>query len=282
MLPNQEEKTTALHQKLVTHLKNKGAIRSDSVESAFRNVPRHLFVPHVSIEDAYSDKVIPTKLNMLGTHWISSSSQPTMMAVMLEQLALTKGNKVLEIGAGTGYNAALMSYIVSKEGQVISLDIDKDIIQAAKENLLKSDQNVNFIQADGAHGYAELAPYDRIVLTVAANDILPSWLEQLKPEGRLLLPLALFENQVSITFQKHPDYLLSLSQTGCEFMGLRGVYAFKTPNVSKANLELQKQLNKHVPYEIRVYPKEKSNSVKGEFILETSHNYFVFDFRSLN
>jgi protein-L-isoaspartate(D-aspartate) O-methyltransferase len=116
---------STLPQALVDELKNKGAIRTTPVETAFRAVPRHLFVPGVALDEVYRDQSIPTK--RLDGAIVSSSSQPAIMAVMLEQLALEPGHHVLEIGAGAGYNAALMAHIVGETGQVVTVDIDEGI-----------------------------------------------------------------------------------------------------------------------------------------------------------
>ena len=117
----------SLHQQLVDKVKTAGYITSPRVEEAFRAVPRHLFLPHVPPQDVYQDRPIMTK--MLDGQYVSSSSQPTIMAIMLEQLDLQPGQRVLEIGAGTGYNAALMAHIVGETGQVVTIDIDQDIVE---------------------------------------------------------------------------------------------------------------------------------------------------------
>lgn len=215
---------------LVEHLKATGLIQSPSVEDAFRSVPRHLFLPNEPLDRAYADEAIPTK-RQHGVP-ISSSSQPSMMAIMLEQLALEPGLRVLEIGAGTGYNAALMAHIVGESGQVISVDIDQDIIEDAQRHLLSAGfPNVRLLVADGAQGYPEFAPYDRIVLTVAASDLSPAWAEQLLPSGRLLLPLHLKAGIQKVTaFQHANDHLESVSIRGGSFMPLRGQSAWVREN----------------------------------------------------
>ena len=112
-----------LHQALVDQLTKNGSITTSAVEAAFRAVSRHLFLPHVPPEHVYQDQAIPTKYD--EGRAISSSSQPTIMAIMLEQLALAPGHRVLEIGAGTGYNAALMAHIVGDTGQVVTMDVNE-------------------------------------------------------------------------------------------------------------------------------------------------------------
>src|SRR4051812_10370955 len=107
-----KQKIRALHQQLVDQMKSGGHLASRSIEAAFRAVPRHLFLPDNPLEEVYRDQAIATK--SLQERVVSSSSQPTMMAIMLQQLDLRPGQRVLEIGAGTGYNAALMARIVGK------------------------------------------------------------------------------------------------------------------------------------------------------------------------
>ena len=122
-----------LHQALVEQLIKNGCITTAAVEAAFRAVPRHLFLPSMPPEHVYQDQAIPTKY--AESIALSASSQPTIMATMLEQLALTPGHRVLEIGAGTGYNAALIAHIVGDTGQAITMDVDEDIVTKARDHL---------------------------------------------------------------------------------------------------------------------------------------------------
>ncbi len=219
----------ASRQALADHLKQIGVIQSALVEAAFRAVPRHLFLPGVPLDQVYEDQHIPIKYES-GVS-ISASSQPTIMAMMLEQLALASGQRVLEIGAGTGYNAALMAHIVGATGQVITLDVDEDLVVQARTNLAVAGfEHVMVVCGDGAFGYPSSAPYDRIILTVGAWDILPAWRDQLAPDGRLVLPLTILPGQqVSVAFEPRDDYLQSVSAMPCGFMPLRGPFAHPRP-----------------------------------------------------
>jgi protein-L-isoaspartate(D-aspartate) O-methyltransferase len=220
------QQVSALHQSLIEQLKRIGALQSPRVASAFRAVPRHLFLPTVPIEQAYRDEAIITKRDANGIG-ISSSSQPAMMAIMLEQLDVREGQRVLEIGAGTGYNAALIAHIVGETGVVVTVDIDEDIVADARKHLaLAGFARVQVIGGDGGLGYREGAPYDRIIVTVGAWDIAPAWVAQLKEEGRIVLPLALSNSaQKSVAFEKRGDYLESVSVRDCGFMMMRGAFA---------------------------------------------------------
>ena len=126
-----------LNQALVDELKSMGCIQTPRVEAAFQAVLRHRFIPETPLEEVYSNRVILTKQDQNG-QWISSSSEPAIMAIMLEQLDLEPGQKVLEIGAGTGYNAALMAHIVGETGQVVTIDIDDDLVEAVQAHLLRA------------------------------------------------------------------------------------------------------------------------------------------------
>ena len=224
--PRDTKETQKLREKLVRQLWRKDrAIQTRQVASAFRAVPRHLFVPEVDVEDAYSDQVIPLKF--ADDQAISSSSQPGMMAIMLEQLALKPGMRVLEIGAGSGYNAALIAHIVGENGSVISIDIDDDLVEGARANLQAAMvNNVQVLRADGAYGYVQSAPYDRIILTVASADVTPAWREQLAAHGRLVLPLILTQDhQISAALEYQEDVLTVVNLVPCRFMTLRGDFA---------------------------------------------------------
>ena len=129
---------------------------------------------------------------------ISSSSQPAMMAEMLELLELAPGQRVLEIGAGTGYNAAVVSQIVGPKGRVTTIDIDPEIAQRAKAALRKNGSRVDVRHGDGRAGFAQGQPYDRIIVTASAEVVQPAWLEQLTEGGRIIVPLRLDPDADSI------------------------------------------------------------------------------------
>jgi protein-L-isoaspartate(D-aspartate) O-methyltransferase len=212
----------ALRLALVETLRSKGALRSPAIADAFTAVSRHLFVPEVRVEDAYRDRWIATK-RMPHGEVVSSSSAPEIMAIMLEQLDVRPGQRVLEIGAGTGYNAALLTQLVGPSGCVTAVDIDEDIVQAARAHLAAAGvTGTRLVCADGWDGVAADAPYDRIVLTVAAHDISPAWRAQLAAGGRIVLPLALAAVQASVALDERDGVLESTSVRGCIFMRLRG------------------------------------------------------------
>jgi protein-L-isoaspartate(D-aspartate) O-methyltransferase len=155
---------------------------------------------------------------------------------MLEQLDPQPGDRVLEIGAGTGYNAALLAHIVGHAGSVVTLDLDEDLVLAAQEHLaLAGYADVRVVQTDGALGYALAQPYDRVILTVASGDIAPAWREQLgRPNGRLVMPLAIAGLQRCVAFTWMPSNgagaqsepgLIGDCLRNCSFISLRGMLA---------------------------------------------------------
>jgi protein-L-isoaspartate(D-aspartate) O-methyltransferase len=213
-----------LRTRLVNDLTANGRIRTPAVEEAFRTVPRHLFLPGIDAEAAYRDQSVPTK--RIGDDLVSGASQPSVMALMLEQLELQPGQCVLEIGAGTGYNAGLLQRIVGDGGKVITIDIDDDIAAAAREHLVAAGLgHVKVVSSDGAFGYPDAEPFDRIILTVGAWDIAPAWREQLSPDGILVLPLSVGGVELSVAFGTVDNYLESRSVEFCSFMRLRGSLA---------------------------------------------------------
>ena len=172
------------------------------VTEALRVVPRHLFLPGIPAEAAYRDDAIVTRRGPDGQP-TSSSSQPTIMAIMLDQLGLEPGQRVLEIGAGTGYNAALMKYLVGPSGSVITVDLDQDVAREAAAHLAAAGYpEVTVVAGDGAEGHPAGAPYDRVIATVGVSDLAPAWLGQLGPGGRIVVPLDLRGSQRSIAFER--------------------------------------------------------------------------------
>ncbi|MCG5220298.1 methyltransferase, FxLD system [Streptosporangium sp. KLBMP 9127] len=198
---------------------------SEAVAEALRLVPRHAFLPEIPVEEAYIDEAIVTKRDPDGLP-ISSSSQPTIMAIMLDQLGVRPGHRVLEIGAGTGYNAALIAALVGPDGAVVSVDIDADLVLRAREHLDAAGcAGVSVVCADGYDGFPARAPYDRVIATVGVWDLAPAWLDQLHPDGRIVVPLDLRGVQRSVALEPADGHLRSLSIVPCGFMRLRGAYA---------------------------------------------------------
>lgn len=217
-------------QALVQTLKKQSGLLDPALEAAFQAIPRHVFLPEETLEKAYSDEAIAIKRDNDGSV-LSSSSQPSMMAIMLRQLRLREGDNVLEIGTGSGYNAAIMQHVVGERGIVTSVDLDHDLTQQANINLQQVALRavVNVVNADGAMGYAPRASYDRIIATAAIWDVPPAWERQLKNDGILVAPIWLESMQVSAAFVIQPDgTLFSRQNIPCGFIQLRGMSAGPT------------------------------------------------------
>jgi protein-L-isoaspartate(D-aspartate) O-methyltransferase len=214
-----------MRERMVRQVLDGGHPVSEAVPRALRAVPRHLFLPELVAEAAYRDEAIVTKRNADGQP-TSSSSQPTIMAIMLDQLDLAPGHRVLEIGAGTGYNAALLKHIVGPDGAVVSIDLDEDVAWEAREHLAAAGcPDVTVVCGDGAAGYPAQAPYDRVIATVGVSDLAPAWLSQLAPEGRIVVPLDLRGAQRSVAFERDGGCWQSRSVVPCGFMRMRGSLA---------------------------------------------------------
>jgi protein-L-isoaspartate(D-aspartate) O-methyltransferase len=217
---------TALRTALVDHIRGRGTFRTPQVEAAFRTVPRHLFLPGVDLAEAYSPKVVVTKRADNGTA-ISSASAPNLVAEMLEQLEVQPGHRVLEIGAATGINAALLAELVGPTGHVVTIELDDDLAAGARAGLDAAGYpQVEVICRDGALGHADGAPYDRIVVTAGAWDIASAWWQQLAVGGRLVTPLRLHGSGLtrSIAFDlQERGRMTSASALVCGFVPMRGL-----------------------------------------------------------
>jgi protein-L-isoaspartate(D-aspartate) O-methyltransferase len=215
------ERVDALRARLVTHLRARGDVRSERVGTAFERVPRHLFLPDLPPEEVYTDRSIAIKLQD-GVP-ISSSSQPAIMAEMLEMLALREGDRVLEIGAGSGYNAALIAELVGPSGFVETIDLDDDLVAAARDHLARAGYGrVHVRLADGALGDPAQAPFDAVIASVGVERIPPAWIAQLRGGGRLVAPLTIRSMQKVVAFERTADGLASRAIVDAGFMMLRG------------------------------------------------------------
>lgn len=212
----------ALRRQLVDSMVENGALNTPRIVEAFRQVPRHVFVPGVPLERAYANAVVVTRQDESGAA-TSSSSEPGVMAVMLEQLGPEPGQRWLEIGTGSGYNAALLAWLVRPDGAVTTVEIQADVAREAEKHLASAGfSDVRVITGDGWLGAPERAPFNRIEVTASSDDLSPSWVEQLAEEGLLLLPLHLVRSQALVCFRKRGDRLLSTSVRPGSFMTLQG------------------------------------------------------------
>ena len=157
-----------------------GGITDTRVIAAMRRVPRHEFMPSYEAEDAYGDFPLPIGHDQ-------TISQPFIVAYMTEALKLSPGEKILEIGTGSGYQAAILAEIGA---QVFSIEIVKPLAQYAKDNLSKLGYHqVNVRAGDGYEGWPEESPFDAIIITAAPDHVPAPLLDQLTMGGRLILPV---------------------------------------------------------------------------------------------
>ena len=213
-------------ERLVDDLVRAGAIRSDPVLTAFATVPRELFVPRHAlthgVASVYRNEVLVTVAGRGGVA-LSSSSQPQLMAAMLESLQVAPGMRVLEIGTGTGYNAALLATLVGPRGRVVSVEVDPGVAEAARSALAVSGLGVDVLTGDGAAGAPAQAPFDRVIVTASADGIPRAWLDQVVEGGLVEVPLRLNrdETQAVSTLRRHGARLESVEVLTGRFMPLR-------------------------------------------------------------
>lgn len=240
----------------VNTLVKDGAIGSESVQQAFRTVHRHRFLegwyhPEVSdvrvvfrpveydrdhptpegLREIYSNQALVTAVkHSMPT---SSTSQPALVARMLELLDLRPGMHVLEIGTGTGYNAALLAEILGSGTCVSTIEYQEDVAQRARSHLEDEGHgDVRVVCGDGHLGVPDSAPFDRIVATVSCSDVSPHWLDQLSPEGLLLLPLRHGFSDPLVRIERDPadgEQAFGRIVDRSSFMPIQGTLAWANP-----------------------------------------------------
>lgn len=228
-----------MRRRLVAHLRRRGYLHDRRIGRAFLEVPREVFLPDElrrgGLPGVYRDDAIVTHRDPSTRAPTSSSSQPAIMALMLEMLDAQPGHRVLEIGAGTGYNAALLGHLVGPEGLVVTVDVDDDIAAGAARALrtLDTGAHVAVVVADGAQGMPGMAPrpaiarggIDRLVVTASSDAVPRAWHEQLDPTGRLVVPLRLSDDtdraHAVTAFVRVDDGFDSVAVTAGGFMPLR-------------------------------------------------------------
>ena len=228
MNPNTDLKER--RERLVQSLVSSGVLRDKRVIKAMLKVPREEFVPEILKEQAYVD----TPLHIGYGQTISA---PHMVAIMCQELALKPGQKVLEIGTGSGYHAAVTAETIStgpreSEVQVFSLEIIKELVSFAKKSLQRTGYGdlIKVVEADGSQGYIDEAPFDRIYATAASPRVPPPLINQLKPNGILIIPVGevgFFQELLKV--EKNSSWEITTTRLGgVAFVPMRGKHGFKS------------------------------------------------------
>ncbi len=216
-----------LRRRLVEKLVREGIIVSEKVKKAFLAVPREEFVPPEQRPWAYEDHPLPIGYGQ-------TISAPHMVAIMTEKLDPEPGHRVLEVGTGSGYQAAILAEIVAKNdptgrGHVFTIERIPELAEFARRNLERTGyiRYVTVIVGDGTLGYPDMAPYDRIIVTAAAPDVPKPLIDQLRVGGRMVIPVGSLWWQELWVIDKKPHGLDIKRDTPCLFVPLRGRYGWK-------------------------------------------------------
>jgi len=198
------EKTAAeLNDRLIDALTRRKALTDDRIAAAMRAAPRHHFLDSFSasigdfdlreregiaraLEAAYADDALMLSWGHRG-RGLASISQPTVVVEMLQALAIEEAHRVLEVGAGSGWNAALIAELVGEEGRVVTVEVSEQLAESARERLIPWNQVV-VLHADGRFGAPEEGPFDRIMVTAGTRKIYDAWMSQLRTGGILVTP----------------------------------------------------------------------------------------------
>lgn len=216
----EEEKLYEEKRKRMAELLREEYNLSDRIVEAMKKVPRHLFVPYQYRNEAYVDTPLPIGKGQ-------TISAPHMVAIMCELLDLKPGEKVLEIGTGCGYHAAVVAEIVGKDGKVITIERHPELAKRAREILKELGyDNVIVIVGDGSKGYEPEAPYDKIYVTASAPDIPTPLLDQLKPGGKMVIPIGNFTQYLYVVEKDETGRIEKKKWGAVRFVPLVGEYGF--------------------------------------------------------
>jgi protein-L-isoaspartate(D-aspartate) O-methyltransferase len=216
------------HQEFIKNLIKGGYLKRRRIIAAFKKIDRKNFVPQDLEEEVYINTPLP-----IG--WGQTISQPATVAFMIELLEPEKGNIILDVGAGSGWQTALLAEIVGKKGKVIAMELLEKLAEFGKANVEKYNflktKRVEFIHGDAEHGLPDKAPFDRIIAAASAQAIPEAWKKQLKVGGRIVAPVG---NSVTLLIKKSETDFEKFENPGFAFV----------PFVS-AGSELEPEWKKH-------------------------------------
>jgi protein-L-isoaspartate(D-aspartate) O-methyltransferase len=190
-----------------------GSVTDPRVIEAMREIPRHEFVPADEADEAYADHPLPIGHGQ-------TISQPSLVAWMTQALEPQPSDRILEIGTGSGYQAAILSRLVR---EIFSIEILPELAQLARENLSRAGvTNVHVRTGDGYFGWPEAAPFDGVIVTCCPTDVPPPLVEQLRDGGRVVIPVGQDFEQSLLVLEKHGGQLRELRALPVRFVPMTG------------------------------------------------------------
>lgn len=208
---------------LLDRLEQGGRYTDPRVRRAFEKHPRWRYLPgdkQASPRAAVQDKPVAIGDNQ-------TISAPHMVAILLDRAGLQRGDRCLEIGAGSGWLAVLAGDLVGSEGHVVGVEIVPELVELARDNVMQAGaENVEIVLGDGGIGCPEQAPYDRIIVSCAAPDVPKPLLDQLEVGGTMVIPLGSRAHQVLTRVHKTEEGIEREEMGGCAFVPLIGEHGF--------------------------------------------------------
>ena len=205
---------------LLSFWEKNGIVKDRRLLEAFASVPREAFVPQYG-DVAYEDRPLPTIRGQ-------TISQPTTIMVMMEALDALWDEKILEVGAGVGYQAALLAYLVGPKGRIFSMEVVPELVHIARHNMAALGyHNVTILEGDGSQGFPQESPFDKIIITAACPSIPVPLVKQTKEGGVIVAPIGDKEDQVMVKAVKRGAGLEYEFLGPFKFVPLKGKYGFE-------------------------------------------------------